>query len=107
MAEFIKQIDHKIDYQCKLIKDTSEDKAVAKTPSSPEQSVAEGNVNMTDNTFFQGSENAPGGVKGGTGLLENSDEIDINLWKPSSNIIKTVPNTSEIFDKEPQYQTTI
>jgi hypothetical protein len=43
----------------------------------------------------------------GSGLLDSGDEIDINHWKPSSNIIKAVPNTSEIFDKEPQYQTTI
>jgi hypothetical protein len=40
-------------------------------------------------------------------VLDSGDEIDINHWKPSSNIIKAVPNTSEIFDKEPQYQTTI
>ena len=57
---------------------------------------------MTDNTFFQGTENNAGVTKG-SGLLDNGDEIDINHWKPSSNIIKAVPNTSEIFDKEPQY----
>jgi hypothetical protein len=30
MAEFIKQIDAKVDYQCKLIKDASEDQVTVK-----------------------------------------------------------------------------
>ena len=58
---------------------------------------------MNDNTFYQGS-------NGGTstkGLLDSGEEIELSQWKPSSNIVKSVPNTSEIFDREPQYQTTI
>jgi hypothetical protein len=54
-------------------------------------------VSNNDNTFYQGS-NGGASTKG---LLENGEEIDISQWKPSSNIIKSVPNTSEIFDKEP------
>ncbi len=50
MPEFIRQIDPKIDYQCKLIKDASEDQVVVKS-SSPDQSTAEAMV-VSDNTFY-------------------------------------------------------
>jgi len=33
--------------------------------------------------------------------VDNDDFIDINSWKPSANIVKAVPNTDSIFDKEP------
>lgn len=40
-------------------------------------------------------------------IVDNDDFIDINSWKPSANIIKAVADTDQIFEKEPQYQTTI
>jgi hypothetical protein len=48
-------------------------------------------------------------AQGGTKLVSDKggEELDLQNWKPASNIVKQVSSTDEIFDKEPQYQTTI
>ena len=48
-----------------------------------------------DSTFYNA------GTQSAKLLVDNDDVIDINAWKPSANIIKAVPNTDTIFDKEP------
>lgn len=76
--------------------------------SSPESIVTDGNnkpmtnATDTDSTFYN-----PGGSSQAKLINENGEEIDIAGWKPGSNIIKNVMNVDQIFDKEPQYQTTI
>jgi hypothetical protein len=49
----------------------------------------------TDSTFYNANSS------GGKIFSENGEDFDLTSWKPSSNIIKQVSSTDQIFDKEP------
>ena len=77
MADFIKQTDYKIDYQCKLVKDESQNKPNFQTlvsnfsPAADEKCNDKDKQNVADTTFFNANPSQ------GKLVTETGEEFDI------------------------------